>query len=274
MTELNNKIILITGATGGMGQEMVQTFLNCGASLILTDLDYEELDIFSNSILDPKGKILGYFAADISTGKGCQEVFEKSLKITPYIDVLVNNAGIAVVGSLINIPDERWEEVISVNLLAPVRLTKMFLPGMMERNTGHIVNMISISGFIGVGALATYSASKFALAGFGEAIYNDVCDFGIRVTNVYPSFTRTNILHSEQYGYSETKYVPDLLIGEPKFVIKKLVKGIRKNKVYVYPGIISKSLNLIKRVSPGLFLFLAGKYRKSKGRKEKQNIKI
>jgi short-subunit dehydrogenase len=274
MTELKNKVILITGATGGMGQEMVSAFLNECGHLILTDIIYEDLEIFVNSILDPKGKILGYFASDISTESGCNEVFEKTAKISPYIDILVNNAGIAVIGSYINVPDERWEEVISVNLLAPMRLTKKFLSGMLERKTGHIVNMISITGFLGVGALVAYSASKFALSGFGEAIYNDVSDYGIQITNIYPSFTRTKILHSEQYGYEETKYVPDLLIGEPRFVIKKLIKGIKKNKLYVYPGLIAKTLHLLKRSSPGFFLFLAKLYRQSKSRKEKQNIKI
>jgi short-subunit dehydrogenase len=274
MTELKNKIILITGSCGGMGQEMVTAFLREGASLILTDLDYEDLDIFVNSILDPKGKVLGYFSADISTDIGCNAVYEKCCDISPYIDILVNNAGFAVVGSFINIPEDKLEEVIAVNLLAPMRITQKFLKEMLDRKAGHIVNMVSISGFLGAGALVPYSTSKFALSGFGEALYNDVCEFGIKVTNVYPSFTRTNILHSEQFGYSETKYVPDILIGEPKFVIKKIIKGIKKEKVFVYPGLIAKSLHLLKRTNPGLLLYLTKLYRKSKGRRDKQNMKI
>jgi len=274
MTELNNKIILITGAAGGMGQEMVISFLNEGCQLILTDIDYEELAIFVNSTLYPKGKVLGYFAADISSAGGCSEIYEKALKISPYIDILVNNAGIALVGSFVNIPDERWLKLIEVNLLAPMRLTKKFLPEMIERKAGHIVNMVSVTGFMGAGSLVPYSTSKFALSGFGESVYNDVSEFGIKVTNVYPSFTRTKILHSEQYGYSETKYVPDLLIGEPSQVVKKLIKGIKQNKLYVYPGLISKFLHLLKRISPGLFLLMTKYYRQSKDRKEKQNLKI
>ncbi len=256
MTELRNKIVLLTGAAGGLGQEIASALLNEGCQLILTDLDYEKLEVAANSILHTKGKILGYFTANLETEAGCQEVFKKCLNLTSYIDILINNAGTAVVGSFVNIPDEKWERVMNVNIMAPMRLTKKFLPLMIERKAGHIVNIVSITGFIGTGALVPYSTSKFALSGFGEAIYNDVSNQGIKVTNMYPSFVRTKIIHAEQFGYSEIKLVPDFLIGEPVFVAKKLIKAIKKDKVYIYPGLMAKILNILKRLSPSMLLFL------------------
>ncbi|MDX1957051.1 MAG: SDR family NAD(P)-dependent oxidoreductase [Leptospiraceae bacterium] len=251
MTDIKKKKVLITGATGGFGAELIKSFLKEGAELILTDLNHESLVRVTNeNSSQGEGKILGHFPSDLSTEAGCREAIVATKKITSVPDIIVNNAGIAILGSFHNIPSEKWEKIISINTLAPMRITHAFLSDMVERKSGHIVNVSSVAGLVATPGLSTYCTSKFAIRAFGESIANEVGKFGVNVTNVYPFFTRTPILESEQIGFSEKLSIPDMLLSEPKDVIADLLDGVKNNTVHVYPGPIAKSLEAIGRIAP------------------------
>ena len=103
-------------------------------------------------------------------------------------------AGIAVLGPQLAVPRDRWETLMQVNLLAPMRLCNGLVPGMVERGSGHIVNISSLAGWVGSHGMSAYCASKFGLRGFGESLAADLEGTGVNVTNVYPCFSRTPIL--------------------------------------------------------------------------------
>jgi len=187
MSFLRDRIILITGATGGLGKEMVKQFLPEGSKLILTDLNQASLDELSSK-LDKKGQILFTFTSDLSTQEGCQKVYDTIKSKNYEIDILINNAGVASIGNFMTTPQEEWERQYAINLLAPIRLTKLFLTDMQKRNSGHLVNIASVASFVSAPGLATYSSTKHALRAFGESLSEELKPTKIRVTNLYPFF--------------------------------------------------------------------------------------
>ena len=247
--EFNSKTILITGATGGLGKEMVKAFTLEGAKLILSDLNNESLISMKSTY---GNSILGTIEADLTKEDGCKTLVETTLSRYGVPDILINNAGIASLGKFCDTPEEKWESLISLNILAPMRITYPILKKMKDRKSGYIVNISSVAGLIAVPGLASYSTSKFAIKAFGEALYHEYKENGIYVSNLYPFFTDTPILQSEQYGFKDKKVIPEFLLSTPKNVIKDLLNGMKKNELHIYPGMVPQSIDLITRIFPGL----------------------
>jgi short-subunit dehydrogenase len=253
MTDPANKTVLITGAGGGFGHHMVRQFRAAGARLILTDISDDAL---KHALQDAGDDLVASATADLATEEGCYAVAELCALhgVTP--DILINNAGIAVAGPFPRVPREAWETLLQINLLAPMRLCNLFIPAMVERGSGHIVNISSIAGWFGAQGLSSYCASKFGLRGFGEALAGDLHGTGVRVTTVCPSFSRTPILDSPQFGYEQSRAVPEYLLSEPEDVAAHIVKGVRRNRRYVFPDPWAKLLSRVVRFAPWFVPFL------------------
>jgi short-subunit dehydrogenase len=257
MPRLKGKTVLITGAAGGFGREMIRQFLQAGSYLLLSDCDrmatHEAVTDVARA-LDQKhvtGRVLGYIAADLVDNQGCEQVYSQAMAICPEIDMLVNNAGIGSSGAFIDTPQEKWERLLAVNLLAPMRLTALFLPAMMARRSGHIVNIASIAGVIPAASLTAYSTSKFGLRGFSEALAAELAPYGVGVTAIYPFFARTPILNSEQFGSAPHPSLPDWMIYDPAFIIAELLAGLEADKQRIVPGVMATQLDTIQRLAPG-----------------------
>jgi len=247
MTDPANKTVLITGAGGGFGRHMVRQFRAAGATLILTDVSDDAL---RDAIEDAGSDIKASVAADLATEEGCSAIAELCTfrDVTP--DILVNNAGMAVAGRLDHVPQDRWETLMQLNLLAPMRLSNLFIPAMVERGSGHIVNISSVAGWIGAQGLSSYCASKFGLRGFGESLAHELKDTGVNVTNIYPCFSRTPILDSPQYGYEQRRAVPEYLLSEPADVVARILKGVRRNRSHVFPDSYGRIIHYVTRFAP------------------------
>jgi short-subunit dehydrogenase len=228
---------------------MVRQFRAAGAKLILTDVTERALRHVSD---DAGDDLVALVAADLATEEGCTAVAEacRSRNVVP--DILINNAGIAVAGRPDHVPSDRWETLMQLNLLAPMRLSSMFVQGMIERGSGHIVNMSSLAGWVGSQGLSAYCASKYGLRGFGEALAADLEGTGVHVTNVYPCFSQTAILDSPQYGYEQQRVVPEYLISEPADVVARIIKGVRGNTLHVFPDKYARLTHYISRFAPWL----------------------
>lgn len=247
MTDLNNKTVLVTGAGGGFGRHMTQQFRAAGCRLVLTDINEQAV---RPAIDDAGDTLLVSVTADLATEEGCGVIADACSAKGIVPDLLVNNAGIGVAGRLDLVPRERWETLMQLNLLAPMRLCNLFLPGMIERDSGHIVNISSLAGWIGSQGLSSYCAAKFGLRGFGESLSADLKGTGVEVTNVYPCFSRTPILDSAQYGYEERRAVPDYLISEPADVVARIIKGVRRNRLHVFPDRHARRIHYVTRFFP------------------------
>lgn len=248
MNYFRNKVVLLTGSNGGLGAEMARQLSSAGARLILTDIGEESVFASPN--------VLAYFRANLSDLAECTALVEFCRTVSPVIDILINNAGMATVGNFVDVPDEQWEPLLRVNLVAPMKLAKLVLPGMIERSSGHIVNISSIGGHMALPTTAPYGASKFGLRGFGLALQGEVKKHGIKVSNVYPSFTRTPILNSERFGYSQQKDLPDFLIDEVPAAVKAMLKGVARGQLEVFPSARAKALTDISRLFPDVMRVL------------------
>ena len=251
MKNISEKVFLITGAAGGFGQEFTKQLLEKGSHLILTDINNEQLEKHSTEILKSiplcKGKILGTFASDLSSKAGCEEAFNKARNISAAINVLINNAGLINYGAFHEIPMEKWEQLMQVNLMAPMYLSYHYMNAYIHKGSGHIVNISSVAGFVSTAYGATYSTSKFGLRSFGMALHAEAKEYGINVTNVYPFYSLTPMLNTKTEGSFSTPKTPGFLYSSPETIVSAAIKGMQKNKLHVYPGFISNFLyNAIK----------------------------
>ncbi|MBD3887395.1 SDR family NAD(P)-dependent oxidoreductase [Phormidium tenue FACHB-886] len=256
MTELKDAVVLITGATGGFGQELTGQLLEAGSRLILTDLEADRLEQQVAGIQQAisTGEVLACLVADLSTSTGCELLYKQVQGLNTPVDILINNAGIAVFGRMDEVPPEQWERLMYINLLAPMRLSSLFVADMIARRSGHIVNISSAAGWVATAGLTHYSSSKFGLRGFSEGLLAEVKPYNVRVTAVYPFFSRTPILQSMRYGAlaKETVGVADHLITDPAVVMRRTIQGIERNQLHVFPDRIAYTIHLFKRFAPWL----------------------
>jgi NAD(P)-dependent dehydrogenase (short-subunit alcohol dehydrogenase family) len=226
---------------------MVRQFRAAGARLIVTDVDETALD---SAKAEAGSDLLGALTIDLATDAGCDAVAELCRSLGGAPDILVNNAGVGFAGRIDHVPREQWELLMQLNLLAPMRLCNHFVPQMVERGSGHIVNISSLAGWVGSHGMSAYCASKFGLRGFGVALAADLEDTGVHVTNVYPCFSRTPILDSPRYGFEDPMEVPARLISEPEDVVAEVVKGVQANRLHVFPDKHARRVHLLTRFFP------------------------
>ena len=250
MTELSKSVALITGADGGFGRQMTRQFLEAGSRLILSDLNENRLARLQADVEPGSGEVVAAIPADLSREEDCQLLYDEVLKTDLVPDIIVNNAGVAVGGRLDHVPRDRWEQLMQINLLAPMRLCYLFLPHLIERQSGHIVNISSIAGWLGTKAMTSYCAAKYGLRGFGEALAGDLEEFDVRVSTVYPFFSRTPILDSDQFGYESRREIPVDIVTDPADVVAAMIKGIRANRLHIFPDRTAKQIHYITRLIP------------------------
>jgi short-subunit dehydrogenase len=253
MTNPKSKTVLITGAGGGFGRQLVRQFRAAGSQLILTDVTDSALE---DVVVDAGDDLVATVAADLSTDEGCNKVADVCASHGVVPDILVNNAGIGLSGRLDKVPRDHWETLMQLNLLAPIRLCNLFIPGMIERGSGHILNVSSLAGWVGSKGMSTYCASKFGLRGFGVALAADLEATDVHVTNIYPCFSQTAILDSPQYGEEEPRSVPAHLISDPADVVARMIEGVRRNRLHVFPDKHARRIHYITRFVPWLLPML------------------
>jgi len=257
MTDLNQAVVVLTGAAGGFGKQFTRQLLEAGSRLILTDLDEAMLRKQVTTIQTEitTGDIIACFALDLSTRDGCETLYERVNALGTPIDVLINNAGIGLWGRMDEVPPKEWERLMQVNLMAPMRLSSLFIADMIARQKGHIVNISSIAGWSASRGLVHYSTSKFGLRGFSEGLFNEVKNHNIKVTVVYPFFSRTPILQPKQYGtMAKSKEIfPEHLATDPAQIIEKTIQAIVRNQLHLFPDRMANIIHILKQYFPQLY---------------------
>jgi short-subunit dehydrogenase len=266
MTVLAKTVFLITGATGGFGQELTRQLLAAGSRLILSDRTIpSRAELVATLPAEQPGIVLSCLEADLSQPEGAQLLFDQVQKQGFEVDGLINNAGLGLFGRMDELPTQEWEQLMQVNLLSPMRLCALFTPAMVQRRRGHLVNISSLAGWVGRPGLAPYSTSKFGLRGFSEALYHELRPHNIQVTVVYPFFSRTPILNSKQYGSLVTGLAqgtlsyPEGLLTDPAEVMQATLKAVERNQLHVFPDRPAQILQRLKRFTPGLLDWLLSK---------------
>ena len=187
-----NKIVLITGATSGIGLGCARKFAENGDRLILTGRNEKRLDAICNE-LESKGTKVMCLTFDVRDAEKAKECIASLPKEWQNIDVLVNNAGLALglepeyEGNL-----EEWSTMIDTNIKGLLTMTRLVVPGMVARNSGHIINVGSVAGDAAYAGGNVYCATKAAVKALSDGLRIDVANTAIRVTNLKPGLVETN----------------------------------------------------------------------------------
>lgn len=192
MDSLENKTILITGASTGIGLALVKTLLPTGATIFATARP-ESLDRFEHEQLSSSSRLF-IRPLDVESYSQGSKLFEE-IENTGGLDVLVNNAGISYRSVVEHMTPEDEETQMRVNYLGAMHLIRLALPKMREKQQGHIINISSVSGMMAMPTMGSYSASKFALEGATEALWYELRPWNIKVSLVQPGFVSSNAFY-------------------------------------------------------------------------------
>ncbi|MGQ3478393.1 SDR family NAD(P)-dependent oxidoreductase [Paenibacillus sp. TY11] len=185
---LENKLVLVTGSTGGIGKGTAKSFLQEGARVIINGRTEKGVQAVAEE-LAAFGTVYG-IAADVSKAEESQVLVEKVNEIGS-LDVLVNNTGVFEVKPFVDVTDEEWLDYYQTNVLSAIRLSRAFLPGMMERNWGRIINLASEAGIKPYPELIPYGVSKTSLITFSRGLAELAKGTGVTVNSVLPGPTWT-----------------------------------------------------------------------------------
>jgi len=225
-----NAIVVITGGGRGIGRATALEFAAEGATCVLAGRRMDALHTAVQECRDAGGRGEAVHC-DVVKDEDLQRLVGHTIATYGRIDVLVNNAGVLAGGRLDEIDREDIGRIVGVNVWAPMRLAQLALPHMREAKRGTIVNVSSVAGRIGVPYYAAYSASKFAMRGFSEALRREVRPDGIHVVGVYPGGTATDMLENidfDRIGMS---------IATAEQVARAIRNGVRWHIPEVFVGL-------------------------------------
>jgi all-trans-retinol dehydrogenase (NAD+) len=236
MTNVRNRITLITGAAAGIGRLLALELASRGATPVLWDLDEKRLAPVLDELDGLTGGRAKGFACDVSDPEAVRAAAERVRSEVGDPDVVVNNAGVVSGGKLLDIPDEKIRRTFEVNVLALYWVTKAFLPAMVTRNQGHVVTIASAAGLVGVSGQTDYSASKHAAVGFDESLRVELHQIapGVKTTVVCPYYIDTGMFEGVRTR------IPFLLpILQPRDVAQKIADAIeRDRRLLVLPPLV------------------------------------
>ncbi|KAF7637351.1 hypothetical protein Mgra_00003094 [Meloidogyne graminicola] len=218
---IKGKTVLITGSGSGMGRLMSIEFGKLGAFIVLWDID-EKMNLQTKQILNDLGIKSSAYQIDLSERKQIYCLAEQVRKEVGDIDILVNNAGIVSGKKFFDCQDELMEKTMAVNCNALFYTIKAFLPSMMEKRQGHIVNIASLAGLAGISGLVDYCASKHGAVGLSEALRSELLSqrMPITVTTVCPYYVNTGM-------FDGVKTFPSLFpILDPNYVVNKIINAV------------------------------------------------
>lgn len=194
MNSLENKVVLITGGSRGIGEALVKKFAALGAAVAFTYSSSAEKANSLIAALQP-AKVMAY-QSDASSFSQAEQLIKQVLADFGKIDVLINNAGITKDTLMLRMTEEQWDEVIRVNLKSAFNLTKHVLKPMLSARTGSIINMTSVVGVFGNAGQANYAASKAGMIGFTKSIAKEIGSRSIRCNAIAPGFIETDMTHA------------------------------------------------------------------------------
>jgi short-subunit dehydrogenase len=219
--ELRDANVVVTGASSGIGEATAIAFARRGARVVLVARRKDRLEDLAARIEGAGGRAIAW-TCDVTDLAKVEKLpgLVKELTGRP-VDVLVNNAGIAGGGSFLELSHDRIDEVVRVNLLAVMHVTRVFLPGMLARGSGHVVNVASLAGRFAAPGAAVYTATKHGVVAFSESLDVTTRRRGVLVTAVNPGFVPTE-------GFPSSGR-PGLLTLTPERVADAIVKVVREN---------------------------------------------
>ena len=247
---MQGETVLITGASSGIGLELTRCFAADKSRLVLVARNTEALQTLAEELRREHGIQTTVLTADLSQPETPARVFNELQRAGVTVDVLVNNAGFGAHGAFAELPLRRQLEMIQVNVAALTELAGLFLPGMIERKRGGVLNVGSVAGFVSGPGMAVYFATKAYVLSFTEALAGELAGTGLTVTALCPGPTATNFGNVAR-GEKEQQFKSPKMSAEA--VARCGHRAFRKGRVLAIHGLQNHLLIFLTRVTPHWF---------------------
>jgi len=262
------KKVVITGGSSGIGKASAMLFAKDGADVCIVARNTEKLVDATKELAScaqsPHQKAL-YFELDISDRAKVFSAGKIIVEKLGGIDILVNCAGITWPGYLHTIPDKVWDDIMNIDYMGTVNMVRAFIPFFMEQKHGHIANVSSVCGYMGVFGYGAYCPPKFAVTGFSECLRQDLLKYNISVSVIFPPDTNTpQLLEENKIKPMETKVLAgNVKILSPEKVARAFLDGIEKRKFIIVPGLMNKITYFLSKHFPSIiWMIVSGDLRK------------
>ncbi|MBW2722761.1 MAG: SDR family NAD(P)-dependent oxidoreductase [Deltaproteobacteria bacterium] len=260
MRSLQGKTALVTGGASGIGLETALAFARRDASLVICDIDEAGLAAATEQLEGLGSKVFAR-RVDVSSAEQMGAFADEVHQRVEAVDILMNNAGVAIGGPFLSTSLEDWNWILGINTLGVVHGCHFFIPNMVRRaQGGHVINISSAAGYSASSVLAAYNATKFSVLGLSEALWEELRPHGIGVTAVCPGIIDTPITRNSRLvgemdkpemreemvsGYQRRGYLPDR-------VALNIIKAVQKNRLVAPISPEAWALYYVKRFAPWL----------------------
>lgn len=239
--------VLITGASSGIGEALAWVFAEHGHDLILVARSVDKLDQLADELAGKHDVMVSVRPADLSEPGSAENLAKVLHREGRVVDILVNNAGVLEHGTFVDMEAEDHQRMLRLNVVGLTDILAHFLPDMVSRDAGRILNVASIAAFQPVPSLATYAATKAYVLSLSEALAEELRGTGVTVTVLCPGVTETNMIAAAE---SAVERLPSMLVGDVDKVAREAFKACMKGKTIVVPGTLNLATTLAARTSP------------------------
>jgi len=253
--DFKSKVVLITGASSGIGRQTAIEFAKLGASIVLVARRKDKLEQVANELKEFHVSTL-ICQCDVSKKDQVKEMLKIVLEKFDSVDILVNNAGFAIYGSVSDLTINEIESQMETNYFGMIYCIKNFLPLMLKKKSGHIVNVASVAASFGLPGIASYCASKFAMLGFSEGLKHELKDTGVGITVVSPIRVRTDFFDHPSFE-KMPKYSPMSLSS--KTVAKAILRAANSPRLEIIVPPVIRGAVWMKNTFPYFINPILGK---------------
>jgi hypothetical protein len=237
---------LVTGASSGIGMAFAERLARDEYEVVIVARRVDRLNALARRLRRAYGAVVEPVAVDLGDPAELR-VVEQAIAEDDALELLVNNAAFGTSGPFSELDVEREEAEIRLNVIAPVRLTRVALPGMIARRKGAIINVSSLGAFQPMPFTATYGATKAYLNSFTEALHEELRDTGVRVQALSPGFTRTDF---QKHAGMDTSTLPAFTLMTPEAVVDESLAALESGTLVCVPGLYYRSLLAASSVLP------------------------
>lgn len=257
----NGAVAVVTGAASGIGEQLAYGLALRGAHLVLVDRDAERLAAVAGTVARRRPETrVRTFVADLADGEAVRRLAADVVAAEPVLNLLINNAGVALAGTFEETSAEEFDWVMAINFAAPVALTRALLPRLRESAGSHVVNVSSLFGLIAPPGQTAYSASKFALRGFTEALRHELAG-EVGVTCVHPGGIKTRIAldarvaaaADQEQSVKAMRAFSKVLTYPADRAAGRILEGVRKRRGRVLIGMSARVPDVLARLFPATY---------------------
>jgi short-subunit dehydrogenase len=241
------KYAVVTGASSGIGHELAKLLAKDGKNIVVVARSPDRLDDLKNEIENNHGTKVKVLCKDLSNPESPVEIFSELEQEHILVDVLVNNAGFCVYGKFSETKLQTELEMIHVNAISLIHLTKLFLPRMLENKSGYILNVASLCAFLTVPLESIYCGTKALVLHFSEALANELQGTGVTVTCLCPGLAKT--LFHKRASMEDTRVAKRKMM-DPATVAEAGLEALKRGKGICIPGLQYKVAPFLARVLP------------------------